>query len=60
MEAFGLSVRVINRLEKFGCMFVGEALGMRLEQVMEIIGHKATLELVTACENLRLNKRIKD
>lgn len=52
LEDYGLSLREINGLDEAGAIWVGEAAGMRLEKILDALGHKGTLELVNALNNL--------
>ncbi len=53
LERYGLSLRNINTLEEIGCLYIGEALGLRYETILRAMGFDGFAQLTRALSHLR-------
>ena len=53
LEQHGLSLRNINTLEEIGCLYIGEALGLRYETILRAMGFDGFAQLTRALSHLR-------
>ena len=53
LEQHGLSLRNINTLEEIGCLYIGEALGLRYETILRARGFDGFAQLTRALSHLR-------